>query len=1108
MEKYAYRYSEHRDGLVSWVKTRLIGPGPEHDNESDDDMVVGIRPSMLYPTGILFPVIKGESGIDPSTELDPEEEVEDTQSPSEEETENDKFGHSSTKQRRYIAPSAAGFSFYASQDIEIHVFPWAVRYEKTSKRKHRWERIPLCRYEAVYVVLTAPTEQPIKQKQIREEIWPNVKDNNKERAEIFTLWRPHGDGWLITVTLCNRQQYDNTQQKAPKREQEIEEKSLFEVELRCEIVEGEIYPYPRKDPSLLDDEERELELQYRHKRIYGIGHGAAVDWKIKKKKEEEEETVSTLKLAFLPMVEVPQVTPNNSAIDPNTLSLKFLSQSGHGAEEKICPALDDFVAAYAGWQQEQHKAVDRLDEYEKPDGERILKRITNAVSRMEQGVDLLRKNQKVAQAFALANNAMLKQWEQHDRTRGQEPPTHSWRPFQLGFLLLTLESVVNADDDNRETVDLIWFPTGGGKTEAYLALTAFQIIWRRMRYRSSGGGTTVIMRYTLRLLTQQQFQRASRLICALELMRRESPGLLGNEPITAGMWVGSETSPNRFKDAVEEIRKEAFSAQPPRKFVLTECPWCGHSLWDSKGETVKHGFKVTQSSFHLLCQNRECGFYHEGKGVLPLNVVDEALYEQPPTLLFATVDKFARLAWDERTSAFFGKEGQRPPELIIQDELHLIAGALGSIVGIYEAALDTVLIQRGIYPKYIASTATIRNASRQIKRLYGRENLSIFPPPGLSAEDSFFTRTVPVDKKPGRLYIGYLASAMKRRDAFAILSAALLAAPLLQFSDNKELLDAWWTLLVYHGSLRGVGDSHNALQYFSSEYLRRNLDPSISAEKEESENKAKGTEGRSRGNKIAQLTSVMSSKENSQTFARLEKSCEEADYLDAVLATNMISVGLDVGRLALMIINGQPLTTAEYIQSSSRVGRSDVPGIIFTNYYRTQARSLSHYEDFRPYHESFYRFVEPTSVTPFTSQARKRALHAALVIVMRHSIGFLRANDSANKFDPDNSIVKQAIHALAKRCEQADCGHAKETQTHLKSLSNAWAEYVQECRHNERKLVYQQASNDRANDPLLYTHQDGIQGLWETLHSMRNVEDTGLMRITGLFDPPEGEHDG
>jgi hypothetical protein len=239
-------YSEPRDRLVSWVKTRLIGPGPEHDTESDD-MVVGIRPSMLYPTGILFPVIKGESGIDSSTELDPEEEVEDTQSPSEKEIENDKFGHPSTKQRRYIAPSAAGFSFYASQDIEIHVFPWAVRYKKISKSEHRWKRIPLCRYEDVYVVLTAPTEQPIKQKQIRGKIWPNAEDNDEKRAEIFTLWRPHGDGWLITVTLCNRQQYDNTQQKAPKREQEIEEKSLFEVELRCEIVEGKIYPYPRKD---------------------------------------------------------------------------------------------------------------------------------------------------------------------------------------------------------------------------------------------------------------------------------------------------------------------------------------------------------------------------------------------------------------------------------------------------------------------------------------------------------------------------------------------------------------------------------------------------------------------------------------------------------------------------------------------------------------------------------------------------------------------------------------------------------------------------------------------------------------------------------------------
>ena len=234
--------------------------------------------------------------------------------------------------------------------------------------------------------------------------------------------------------------------------------------------------------------------------------------------------------------------------------------------------------------------------------------------------------------------------------------------------------------------------------------------------------------------------------------------------------------------------------------------------------------------------------------------------------------------------------------------------------------------------------------------------------------------------------------------------------------------------------------------------------------------------------------------QNAEIFARLSKTCAEDGCLDAVLATNMISVGLDVARLALMIINGQPLTTAEYIQASSRVGRSTAPGVVFANYYREQARSLSHYESFRPYHEAFYRFVEPTSVTPYTHQARLRALHAALVIVMRHGgIGLLH-NGAAADFDPDASQVSKAVEQLKRRCAPSASDQVDEVNRHIDALIAEWRTELERCRIARRQLAYQVPDGDNGRDRLLYNHDDRIHGLWPTLQSLRNVENTALLK--------------
>ena len=208
----------------------------------------------------------------------------------------------------------------------------------------------------------------------------------------------------------------------------------------------------------------------------------------------------------------------------------------------------------------------------------------------------------------------------------------------------------------------------------------------------------------------------------------------------------------------------------------------------------------------------------------------------------------------------------------------------------------------------------------------------------------------------------------------------------------------------------------------------------------------------------------------------------------------MISVGVDVDRLAAMVINGQPLTTAEYIQASSRIGRAGVPGLVFANYYRHQARSLSHYENFRPYHESFYRFVEPTSVTPFTYQVRKRALHAALVIALRHGCDGLTANSAAGRFDEnDTRGCGPSSRRSEGRCrpgrQRRGRGNGRTPQATRGRMAGSSGTLPA---RQKRGLQYD--CRGREADRLLGEFDGARPGLWKTLHSMRNIEDTAVLR--------------
>ena len=1062
-------YVEARSRLVDWLRSQLIGPLP-YSSETLRD----ISPVRRFPLGVLYPVEHGESGLDPAFDasrtlgsgenlVDEREEVLDRGDGTE-----TVLGRP-VQRRRYVPPSSVGFSCFVRGNVRLRIDACAVAYERLSDRDERG-RFTAQEYK----------RSPLPKRTVVWEAGAASEDLGGSPFGVSVRRRSLRGGSILTVTLFNRQEIGFQEFRA----KALAEKSLFEAHLECCVRTGRLMEYPRVDKALLAEEEREIELQYRDRAIYAIGHGGSVDWELK---GADGPRIWT---EFLPSVEVPQVTAAVAEGAQPALDLKRLADSPTGA---VVPDLERFIGGYADWI--AHQNVKEFAEGDQSDAVRIEERMTDALDRMRAGVSLIAADPTVASAFQIANRAMLDQMRQGDLARGRKPGQYEWRPFQLAFLLTVIKSTVTGDDSYRSAVDLIWFPTGGGKTEAYLGLIAFLVAWRRLQHGASGIGTVALMRYTLRLLTSQQFERAARMVFALELIRRSRPDILGSTPITVGMWVGQASSPNRYCEALDCVEQMDKGGRVPGGLVLASCPWCGTEF------TVRN-YRAASDSFSFTCTSALCGFGQD-PAPLPCNVVDEALYESPPSLLIATIDKFARLAWESRAASFFGESPIRPPELIIQDELHLVTGPLGSVAALYEAGLDALLRARGTPPKYVASTATIHMAEAQAKRLYGRP-VRVFPPPGLTCDDCYFARTD--SNRPGRLYIGYLSPMLDRRHCLAPLAAALLAAPECIFGedvDRDELVEAWWTQVVYHTSLISVGNSHTSYAVDVRDWERRivaELDAARTETLESTPSNETGGGGNGSGRatrlRIDQLTSVKGARDNAATFARLAKRRDEDGSLDVVLATNMISVGLDVSRLALMIVNGQPLTTGEYIQASSRVGRSEVPGLVAVSYHRDQASSLFHYENFRPYHESFYRFVEAATLTPFSYEVRSRALHAALVSAIRHACPDLRANQNAIRFALESEQVRNVIGTLKSRCAEAEgAGNLGATSAHIDRLVNEWQDEIQRCRMNRRGLKYDSRS-DRGSNSLLIGFGMKGQGLWRTLHSMRDVEQTAVLKET------------
>ena len=654
-----------------------------------------------------------------------------------------------------------------------------------------------------------------------------------------------------------------------------------------------------------------------------------------------------------------------------------------------------------------------------------------------------------------------------------------WRPFQLAFILMNLDSMQDSNHPDRLMVDLIWFPTGGGKTEAYLGLSAYTIFLKRLK-NPDNSGTTVLMRYTLRLLTAQQFQRAAALICACELIRNANVPELGSERITIGLWVGESLTPTTREQARSKFRRMETSNEDENPFIILKCPSCGSQMGIVRDGTKRKimGYRRRGSPATIVykCENPQCHFHNEDF-TLPCKVIDEDIYNQPPTLLIGTVDKFAMLTWRPEARSLFGfRESQNriaPPELIIQDELHLISGPLGSIVGLYETMIEELCTIDNVKPKIIASSATVSRAKEQINSLYGRgtKNVTIFPPQCLLGGDSFFAYED--EKSPGRIYSGIFASALPSHATAQIrVMSSLLQAVKSVNVENEKDRDPYWTILTYFNSLRELGHAATLIRADIREYMN-----SIWIRKAISGNERRFI------NRDIELTSRITSSDIPEYLEQLSRSYPQEQYpVDVCLATNMVSVGVDIQRLGLMVVIGQPKTTSEYIQATSRIGRSkDAPGIVFTIYNCSKPRDRSHYEHFQEYHSKIYSKVEPTSVTPFSAPARERALHSVLIGLIRY---YSEQNRDVPRPFPDEDIIDKVTQIIFNRVQLIDEEELEKTYILIEEKLKYWK--------NELPFIYG-TFGQNTDIPLIYPAgsnpaEDIKQRAWPTPTSMRNVD--------------------
>jgi hypothetical protein len=1130
-----------RDIMEAAVRRELFGPPPEesgrgkpldisagavhfdswpatyglwHDAATGEEILTDTEPLRRYGIGVLYPQgseaqglpaenIVGTPGLpldDEIRDVDPSGEITLSRQP---EPDTDDFDLSDANS---FQPSAMAVSFRVrvAAGQSLHVQASCAYYDKipvqiAGSKREWWLRRPLTLTATVAAAkLLAPGKRlfPLEaETSHHERVRPQLQAYSRPVAGD-----PDPDCRLVTIVLVNTTKGSGSAAALLQATFEVRPMNGARVESYREVTA----------PGGLSDEEASIALLYRSKRTYAIGHGCAADWD-----EPDGDASAAVRADPLPDYEVPSLTPDVFQTTDTgqriavQVSMEALSQGTAEGRQQIETVLD----LYGSWIEDRRQEVDGLPEWYRNAATRHLKLCDEALERMRAGWALVGANEDAARVFRLANEAML---YQQIRSRlplrkvrltkagllqvdGSapaaiaEPGVGNWRPFQIAFLLASLPEVFDPSAADRDLVDLIFFPTGGGKTEAYLGAAAISMFARRLR-DATDVGTDVLMRYTLRLLTAQQFLRAASLLCVMEDIRVRE-GDLGEDRFSIGIWLGSTTTPNSWKTAITDLGKLRRDSREQNPFLLLRCPWCGAQMGPiSKGAKGQEavGYVPVGTKVRFICPDRACRFA-TGQG-MPIHVVDEDIYDSRPTLVIGTVDKFAMLAWQTNARSLFGlgKEGDRlvsPPGLIIQDELHLIAGPLGSMVGLYEPIIEDLCTDhrgdRPTRPKIIASTATIRRYEQQVRDLYGRSRVALFPPHGLEEGRSFFAepaRSPDGSLARGRRYLGVMSPSLGSIQTVQVRVAGATLQGAMAIPEQDR--DGYWTNLNFLNSLRELGNTVSLLQSDIPDYLtgvrkRDGLEPADI-----------------RWPRVQlELTSRRRSDEIPKAIEQLQKEFGEDDCVDVCLASNIIEVGVDIDRLGLMTIIGQPKTTAQYIQVSGRVGRRwlDRPGLVITIYGAAKPRDRSHYERFRSYHQRLYAQVEPTSLTPFALPVLLRGLHGAAVAHIRQSSG--------SKLGPDPFPTSQFARATSLIRDRAAFADSAE----LPTLERVIGRRAQEWRHGERT---EWSANSIGGDPrqglMRYAGSSPEPGakvptIWDTPTSMRTVDAECQLRITDAY---------
>ena len=1008
-----FKYAEVRQKIIDAIRTDLIGPlSPEEDLDEN--------PRYAYLVGMLEP----QRDEDTADQNEQEIEADVDYDKNEDFTAGEDDDNEPISTTKFRLPSSIGISFYVKSSLNVICLDvtWGDYSKSTEKvtgkdgKEHShtiYRRIPENETIRVNFSDFGCTMD-----------FSLVRDSN---IHVHVSRIPLQDGYsLVTAYIVNKRQNPSDEVEG----------LMFQVGIKAHAEDDSaVFIAENICRKVLATDE----LYFEQRPIMGRGRGCAAVWG-----KTDDGRSDYVESAFIPEYEYPSVSAALKGFSSTYFSTCQMAKKGNKTE--TIQKLNTLADSYEKWIEDTLTGSSRMNdpEFAEKIGDTVISHCQDALRRIREGIHIIETDDISFEAFSFMNSVIFMQncIKNYARKHGQDIKCNfkdfvdprkpenefAWRPFQIAFILMNLKGIVHPEDSERDIVDLLYFPTGGGKTEAYLGLMAFAIANRRLRATESDkyrrdGGVTVILRYTLRLLTTQQRDRITKMVVAAEYVRRQTYPKFGKEPISIGFWVGGGVTPNRFED-LKEKPDRPYEAGNQRKLIykqLITCPFCGKPL-------TKDDFYINpeKKSVKIYCSDKNCWFYkypEKGERIpIPVYLVDEEIYAKCPTIILSTVDKFARLPWDVNTNSLFGRVDRKcsrdgyiaigaehpkrhnrtdslpaaqveevkpflPPELIIQDELHLITGPLGTVYGAYETVIEDMCTHDGIKPKYVVSTATIKNAGNQAKCLYARKQTMQFPPNGFEIGDSFFIREIPVEEDPFRKYVGICAPGQSMKTALLRTYAIILQSVYtLSLQDEyKDVIDPYYSLIGYFNSIRELGGAVRLLQDDIPARIKRIQ-------------KRYHLEKRRFLNRNDEITSRMSSWKIPEKLNQLELPYTNKDHIDTAVATNMIAVGMDVDRLGLMVVSGQPKQNSEYIQATSRIGRA-YPGLVVTLYNAYRPRDLSHYENFTGYHSQLYRFVEGTTATPFSARARDRVLHALVISAIRLMYPEMAENEDARSID-------------------------------------------------------------------------------------------------------------